>query len=124
VAPVRGIWVILAGNTPTAFRARTREVLLPTLHQLQRTQPNVSLRWFERNRLWTSQAEARDALRARRIERPDRRSNWRPGGEHKDPRERFELSRDEKRARFKKRALGQNTRRSANHRSDHQKGDK
>ena len=96
-------WVIVAGTTPTAFRARTRDVLLPTLHQLQRTQPDTSLRWCERNRLWTSPAEARDALRAGRQQRRTRKPDWRPGGDHQDPRARFELSRDQKRARFKKR---------------------
>ena len=100
---VHGYWVILAGNTPTSFRARDRDVLLPTLRQLQRTQPKVSLQWFERSRLWNSQEEARDALRAGRLERPVRRPDWRPGGEHKDPRKKFEMTRDQKRARFKTR---------------------
>jgi hypothetical protein len=100
-----GYWVILAGNTPTSFRARTRDVLVPTFVQLQRTQPNVSLKWFERSRIWTSPAEARDALLEQR-RAPRRREHppdWRPGGDHKDPRKRFELSRDQKRARFKAR---------------------
>jgi hypothetical protein len=100
-------WVIMAGNTPTAFRAREREDLVPTLVQLQRTQPTVSLKWFERNRIWSSPGEARDALKAlkerrRTIARP-RQPEWRPGGEHKDPHKRFELTRDQKRERFKAR---------------------
>jgi hypothetical protein len=37
---------------------------LPTLHQLQRTQRNVTLQWFERNRLWASPEEAHEALSA------------------------------------------------------------
>jgi hypothetical protein len=96
-------WVIVDGVTPTAFRAKQRETLIPTLKQLQRTQPNVSLRWFDRGRLWDSPLAARDALRARRLARPDRRPEWRPGGNHVDPKERFKLTRDQKRARFKKR---------------------
>lgn len=96
-------WVIVDGATPTAFRAKQRETLIPTLKQLQRTQPNVSLRWFDRGRLWDSPLAARDALRARRLARPERRPEWRPGGNHVDPRERFKLTRDQKRARFKKR---------------------
>jgi hypothetical protein len=96
-------WVIVDGVTPTAFRAKQRETLIPTLKQLQRTQPNVSLRWFDRGRLWDSPLAARDALRARRLSRPDRRPEWRPGGNHVDPKERFKLTRDQKRARFKKR---------------------
>jgi hypothetical protein len=99
-------WVIVAGNTPTAFRARERETLLPTLRQLQRTQPDTTLQWFERNRLWASPVEAREALRAKRQFRPARDPAWRPGGDHRDPRARFQLSRDEKRARFKKRQFG------------------
>ena len=43
-------WVIVVGNQPTAFRAREAEDLVPTLKQLQRTQPDVEMRWFERNR--------------------------------------------------------------------------
>ena len=100
-----GVWVILAGNTPTSFRARTRDDLLPTFVQLQRTQPDVSLKWFERGRIWLSPGEARDALLAQR-QKPRRREHppdWRPGGDHKDPRKRFELSRDQKRAKFKAR---------------------
>jgi hypothetical protein len=96
-------WVIVDGVTPTAFRAKQRDTLIPTLKQLQRTQPNVSLRWFDRGRLWDSPLAARDALRARRLARPDRRPEWRPGGNHVDPKERFKLTRDQKRARFKKR---------------------
>jgi len=102
--PAHGFWVILAGETPTAFRARTRDVLLPTLYQLRQTQPTVSLRWFERNRMWTDPLEAREALRAARERRRSRPPGWRPGGSHKDPRERFNLTRDQKRARFKRRA--------------------
>jgi hypothetical protein len=101
--PAHGFWVILAGDTPTSFRARTREVLLPTLHQLRRTQPTVSLRWFERNRVWTDPAEAQEALRAMRNRRRAHPVGWRPGGAHEDPRARFKLTRDEKRARFKTR---------------------
>lgn len=96
-------WVILAGATPTAFRASTRDVLVPTLRQLQRTQPDVTLRWFERGRLWESPEAARFGLRAKPP--GDRRGeDWRPGGNHRDPRARFEISRDERRARFKARA--------------------
>jgi hypothetical protein len=96
--------VILAGTTPTAFRAGQREDLVPTLHQLQRTQPDVSLRWFDRGRLWDSPEAARAALAVRRTSPRPHTREWRPGGQHKDPRARFKVPRDEKRARFKKRA--------------------
>jgi hypothetical protein len=99
-------WVIMSGSTPTSFRARMRETLLPTFVQLQRTQPDVSLKWFERGRIWSSPVDAREALRSPRPSgprEPGRSRDWRPGGAHKDPRKRFELTRDQKRARFKTR---------------------
>jgi hypothetical protein len=95
-------WVIVDGTTPTAFRAKQRDVLLPTLKQLQRTQPAVALRWFDRGQLWDSPIAARDALKARRQTRSDRGPGWRPGGNHVDPRERYQLTRDQKRAKFKR----------------------
>jgi hypothetical protein len=104
MARPRAFWVILAGNMPTAFWAKTREALLTTLHQLQRTQPTVSLQWFERNRLWTSPEHARAALRAKRVAGRTQGPQWRPGGTHEDPRARFKLTRDQKRARWKKRS--------------------
>jgi hypothetical protein len=103
MARSHAFWVILAGAVPTAFRSPKREDLLPTLHQLQRKQPDVTLQWFDRGRLWESPEAARAALLAKRPQFPDRKSDWRPGGSHKDPRARYQLSRDEKRARFKKR---------------------
>jgi hypothetical protein len=99
-------WVIVDGTTPTAFRARQREDLVPTLKQLQRTQPAVVLRWFHRGQLWDSPIAAVEAMKAKRRLRSDRGPAWRPGGTHVDPRERFKLTRDQKRARFKRRRFG------------------
>lgn len=100
-------WVIVDGSVPTSFRSREREDLVPTLTQLKRTQPNVELKWFERGKLWTGPGEARDALIARRQSPPPGRPrDWRPGGDHKDPRAKYALSRDEKRARYKARHGG------------------
>ena len=96
-------WIIVDGTTPTSFRSRQREDLLPTLTQLKRTQPQVSLMWFERGRLWPSPTEAREALGVQRTTRPGRGRDWRPGGEHADPRAKYMKTRDEKRARFKSR---------------------
>ena len=96
-------WIIVDGQTPTSFRSRQREDLVPTLHQLQRKQPQVSLMWFERGRLWPSPTEARDALNMRRSSPTGRTRQWRPGGEHVDPRAKYDISRDQKRARFKAR---------------------
>lgn len=99
-------WVIVDGTTPTSFRAKHRDDLVPTLTQLRRTQPAVVLRWFDRGQLWESPIAAREALEAKRRMRSDRPPTWRPGGSHVDPRERFKLTRDQKRARFKKRGWG------------------
>ena len=107
-------WVILVGDVPTSFRAREREDLVPAFKQLQRTQPTVALRWFERGRVWESPDAAQAAIKLaataaleKRPRRepgaePRRGRDWRPGGEHKDPRARFELTRDQKRAKFKR----------------------
>jgi hypothetical protein len=95
-------WLIVSGGQPTAFRSRDAESLLPTLRQLQRTQPDSMLKWFDRGRLWTSPSEAEAALRARRTG-PSRGKDWRPGGTHVDPKAKYQLTRDQKRARFKRR---------------------
>jgi hypothetical protein len=100
-------WVIVTGTSATAFRARRKEDLLPTLHQLQRTQPDAVVRWFDRGKLWESPIEAREALRSkgRRPAGERRGAEWRPGGSHKDPRARFKRTRDEKREQFKRRSI-------------------
>src|SRR5215210_5324280 len=100
-------WTIIAGGQPTAFRAATSEELLPTLKQLQSKQPDAVLMWFARGKLWPSEEAAAMALRMERegTGRRDRRgADWRPGGEHKDPRDRFKVPRDVKRQRFAARA--------------------
>jgi uncharacterized membrane protein YgcG len=95
-------WTIIAGGQPTAFRAATREELLPTLKQLQARQPDVVMKWFARGRLWESPEEAAEALRAQRRGegREKRGPKWRPGGTHEDPRERFKIPREVKRRRL------------------------
>ena len=60
MAQRHSFWIIVAGSTPTSFRARRAEDLLPTLRQLQRTQPDTVLRWFERGKLWDSPDAARE----------------------------------------------------------------
>lgn len=106
-------WTIIFGNQPTAFRAATRDELLPTLKQIQARHPDAVMMWFARGRLWQSEEEAREALIRQRMERDRKRApssgdrarsrgrDWRPGGQHKDPRDRFKVPRDVKRARFK-----------------------
>ncbi len=98
-------WIIVDGQTPSSFRSRHREDLLPTLNQLKRTQPQVVLMWFERGRLWASPTEAREALIVRRKAPTGRPRDWRPGGDHKDPRAKYAVTRDQKRARFKTRMI-------------------
>jgi hypothetical protein len=81
-------WTILIDDRPTAFRAQYQEDLLPTLRQLQRANPGAVMKWFARGRLWESPEQARWA--AQNVERRHQRPReWRPGGEHKDPRARF-----------------------------------
>jgi hypothetical protein len=77
-------WTILLGTEPTAFRASTREELLPTLKQVQRQHPEAVLRWFARGRVWESEEQEREARS--QSQRKSRGHDWRPGGEHKDPR--------------------------------------
>jgi len=103
MARLDGFWVIISGATPTAFRSPRQEDLLPTLKQLQRTQPDTTLRWFFRGRFWESPEAEREAFLKRRRESSERNREWRPGGDHKDPRAKYKVPRDQKRARFKAR---------------------
>jgi hypothetical protein len=96
-------WTIILEGKPTAFRAHTRDELAPTLRQLQSRHPDAVLKWFARGRLWESPEHARAALDARRSTRERRGPEWRPGGAHRDPRDRFKVPRDEKRRRFRER---------------------
>jgi hypothetical protein len=96
-------WTIIAGGQPTAFRAAMRDELLPTLKQLQSKEPDAVLMWFSRGKLWPSQEAAWMAQRMERegsSGRQRRGADWRPGGQHKDPRDRFKVPRDVKRERF------------------------
>src|SRR5207245_2626287 len=72
-----------------AFRAREREELLPTFHQLQRKNSDVVMKWFARGRLWESPEAAQAAQRAPKPPVEKRGREWRPGGDHRDPRDRF-----------------------------------
>ena len=87
--PRYAYWTILIDQKPTAFRAREREELLPTFHQLGRKNTDVVMKWFARGRLWESPEEAQAAQRAPKAPLEKRGHAWRPGGEHRDPRERF-----------------------------------
>jgi hypothetical protein len=99
--PRYSYWTILAGGLPTAFRAAERDELLPTFHRIRHKHPDAELKWFARGRLWDSPEAAQDDQHRER-ERRDR--NWRPGGEHRDPRQTFkDAKRDRNQAVRKKR---------------------
>jgi hypothetical protein len=83
-------WTILIDNKPTAFRAAKREELQPTFAQLKRTNADVTMKWFARGRLWDDPEQAQWAGRnaSRPLEKRGR--DWRPGGNHRDPRAQFD----------------------------------
>jgi hypothetical protein len=87
--PRFAFWTILIDGKPTAFRARDLQELLPTLNQLKRTSNDVVMRWFARGRLWESPEAERAASERPKPPSEKRNRDWRPGGAHKDPRDRF-----------------------------------
>jgi len=82
-------WTILIDGKPTAFRARDQQELLPTVAQLKRTNQDVVMKWFARGRLWESPEAQRATARRPPVLSEKRGADWRPGGAHKDPRDRF-----------------------------------
>jgi hypothetical protein len=92
--PRYAYWTILIDNTPTAFRAREQAELLPTIAQLRRTNSNVVMKWFARGRIWDSPEAERDAQRKPPAGDEKRGRDWRPGGAHRDPRDRFKKKKD------------------------------
>lgn len=78
-------WTILAGGLPTSFRAADKDELMPTFRRLKEKHPDAEMKYFARGKLWESAEEARRSL----TEREPRGRDWRPGGEHRDPRQRF-----------------------------------
>jgi|GEM_PF-668139 len=110
--PRYAYWTILVDDQPTAFRAAEPDELLPTLKRLQVKQPGALMKWFQRGRLWESKDEAKDKLDQGYTVGPDgalvppdamagRGKGWRPGGEHKDPREKYQLAKKAKWQKFK-----------------------
>ena len=92
--PRYAYWTILIDQKPTAFRAKEKEELLPTFVQLQRKNPDVVMKWFARGRLWDNPEQAQWALENMDRTPFNRGREWRPGGEHKDPRDRFKKRRE------------------------------
>jgi hypothetical protein len=103
-------WTIILDGQPTAFRSAEREQLLPTLKQLQTKNPGAVLKWFAHGRVWESPDEVRQLRERKRAEAREatpierRGRGWRPGGEHKDPREKFKRETFQARKRRDKKA--------------------
>jgi hypothetical protein len=96
--PRYSYWTIIAGGLPTAFRAADREELLPTFTRIKQKHPDAEMKWFARGRLWESPESARQQIEAQR-----RGRDWRPGGEHRDPRQRFKDAKRERNVEHRKR---------------------
>ena len=113
-------WTIIAGGLPTAFRTAEREELLPTFRRIQEKHPDAEMKYFARGRLWASVEEARAAADARRLAQARQREgdrkntrgrDWRPGGDHRDPRQKFADAKkarnlERRRQRFQRRERG------------------
>ncbi|MBF8300852.1 MAG: hypothetical protein HW394_1222, partial [Acidobacteria bacterium] len=109
--PRYSYWTIIAGGLPTAFRAAEREELWPTFKSIQKKHPDAEMKYFARGRLWPSleaarlEAEARRAAAAQRQSARDgtsRGRDWRPGGEHRDPRQKFKDAKKERNLEWRK----------------------
>ena len=90
--PRYAYWTIIAGGLPTAFRTAARDELLPTFQRIKEKHPDAQMKYFARGKLWDSQEAAREADRRGSLRRPStvgRDRDWRPGGEHRDPRQKF-----------------------------------
>lgn len=85
--PRYSYWTILAGGLPTAFRSAERADLLPTFNRIREKHPDAEMKWFARGRLWASPEDAQADLQRARDRRERRDRDWRPGGEHRDPRQ-------------------------------------
>src|SRR6188508_2794604 len=94
-------WTILAGGLPTAFRAAEREELLPTFKRILEKHPDAEMKYFARGKLWSSPEEARADLETR-PPRDGRGKAWRPGGEHRDPRQKFKDAKKDRNLRWRK----------------------
>ena len=109
--PRYSYWTIIAGGLPTAFRAADREELLPTFLQIRHKHADAQLKWFARGKLWDSPESARLDTEERRRGKPSKESrgqgargrDWRPGGEHRDPRQKYKDAKKAGNARERKR---------------------
>src|SRR5262245_51892869 len=107
--PRYSYWTIIAGGLPTAFRAAQRDELLPTFTRIKHKHPDAEMKWFARGRLWESPEAARaatlrsDVSPASRPQGPGRGRDWRPGGEHRDPRQKYRDAKKTRNAENRKR---------------------
>lgn len=103
--PRYAYWTIIAGGLPTAFRAAQKDELQPTFSQIKLKHPDAEMKWFARGRLWDSPESARAATRqaSSRPSAPPRGREWRPGGEHQDPRQKFKDAKQARNAAQRKR---------------------
>ena len=108
--PRYSYWTIIAGGLPTAFRAADRDELLPTFARIRQKHPDAEMKWFARGKLWESpEAAKRDTEERRRgrpaasAGQPPRGRDWRPGGEHRDPRQKFKDAKMARNAQGRKR---------------------
>ncbi|MEZ5287004.1 MAG: hypothetical protein R2712_19800 [Vicinamibacterales bacterium] len=105
-------WTIIVDDQPTAFRAKEVDELLPTFNRLREKHPTAQLLWFQGGKLWPSRLAAQEAAvearkaearKKRAAEQPPRDRKWRPGGTHRDPRQKYKDARKAKWTRFKER---------------------
>src|SRR5918995_2717286 len=111
--PRHAYWTIIVDDQPTSFRAHDVEELLPTFNRLREKHPTAQLKWFERGQLfdtrdaareqgfgqgerrWEGPRPERDAAAPPKSDRP-RDKAWRPGGEHRDPRQKYKDAKKDK----------------------------
>jgi len=53
-------WTIILDGTPTSFRARERDEIVPLFNQLKKKNPGALLKWFSGGKLWDSPEQARE----------------------------------------------------------------
>ena len=117
--PRYSYWTIIAGGLPTAFRAAERDDLLPTFAQIRHKHPDAEMKWFARGKLWDSPESARREVEERKANRRpaaaggQRGRDWRPGGEHRDPRQPFKDAKKARNVRERKRKFERRERSAA-----------
>ncbi len=63
--PRYAYWTILVDNQPTAFRAGSKEELMPTFNRLKQKSPTAEMKWWQNGKLWDSRLDAQEAMLAR-----------------------------------------------------------